>query len=122
MGIARLDEGRRREVDLGHLRGRWTYTGEAAGCVKVGVRRLEIPAGGWSTPAHQHGLDEEIFYVLSGRGLSWQDGEACEVGPGDWVHVTPGVPHWHGAAPSSIFVHAAVTAGGDIIWLGRVDG
>lgn len=85
MGIARLDEGRRREVDLGHLRGRWTYTGEAAGCVKVGVRRLEIPAGGWSTPAHQHGLDEEIFYVLSGRGLSWQDGEACEVGPGDCI-------------------------------------
>lgn len=25
MGIARLDEGRRREVDLGHLRSRWTY-------------------------------------------------------------------------------------------------
>jgi uncharacterized cupin superfamily protein len=49
------------------------------------VRRLELRAGGWSTPAHQHGLDEEIFYVLSGRGLSWQDGEVCEVGPGDCI-------------------------------------
>ncbi len=85
MGIARLDEGRRREVDLGHLQSRWTYAGEAAGCVKVGVRRLEVPAGGWSTPAHQHGVDEEIFYVLSGRGLSWQGGEVCEVGPGDCI-------------------------------------
>jgi uncharacterized cupin superfamily protein len=85
VGIARLDEGRRREVELGHLRGRWTYAGEAAGCVKVGVRRIEMPAGGWSTPAHEHGLDEEIFYVLSGRGLSWQDGEACEVGEGDCI-------------------------------------
>jgi uncharacterized cupin superfamily protein len=85
VGIARLDEGRRREVELGHIRGRWTYAGEAAGCVKVGVRRLELPAGGWSTPAHQHGLDEEIFYVMSGRGLSWQDGEVCEVGPGDCI-------------------------------------
>jgi uncharacterized cupin superfamily protein len=85
VGIARLDEGRRREVELGHLRSRWTYAGEAAGCVKVGVRRLELPAGGWSTPAHQHGRDEEIFYVLSGRGLSWQDGEVCEVGPGDCI-------------------------------------
>jgi uncharacterized cupin superfamily protein len=85
VGIARLDEGRRREVDLGHLRGRWTYAGEAAGCVKVGVRRIELPVGGWSTPAHQHGLDEEIFYVMSGRGLSWQDGEVCEVGPGDCI-------------------------------------
>jgi uncharacterized cupin superfamily protein len=85
VGIARLDEGRRREVEAGHLRSRWTYVGEAAGCVKVGVRRIELPAGGWSTPAHEHGLDEEIFYVLSGRGLSWQAGEVCEVGPGDCI-------------------------------------
>lgn len=85
MGIARLDEGRRREVDLGHLRSRWTYAGEAAGCVKVGMRRIELPTGGWSTPAHEHGLDEEIFYVLSGRGLSWQAGEVCEVRPGDCI-------------------------------------
>jgi uncharacterized cupin superfamily protein len=85
VGIARLDEGRRREVDLGHLRSRWTYAGEAAGCVKVGMRRIELPTGGWSTPAHEHGLDEEIFYVLSGRGLSWQAGEVCEVRPGDCI-------------------------------------
>jgi len=85
MGIARLDEGRRREVDLGHLRSRWTYVGEAAGCVSVGLRRIELPAGGWSTPAHQHGRDEEIFYVLSGRGLSWQDGEVSEVRAGDCI-------------------------------------
>ena len=85
MGIAHFDNARTREYAVGHLRGRWTFVGEAAGCVKVGVRRLEVPAGAWSTPAHQHGRDEEIFYVLSGRGLSWQDGEVCEVGPGDCI-------------------------------------
>jgi uncharacterized cupin superfamily protein len=85
VGIARLDEGRRREVEAGHLRGTWTFVGEAAGCVKVGVRRIELPAGGWSTPVHEHGRDEEIFYVLSGRGLSWQAGQVCEVGPGDCI-------------------------------------
>jgi uncharacterized cupin superfamily protein len=85
MGIARLDEGRRREDDLGHLRSRWTYAGEAAGCIKVGLRRIEVPAGGWSTPAHEHGRAEEIFYVLSGRGLSWQAGQVCEVRPGDCI-------------------------------------
>jgi uncharacterized cupin superfamily protein len=106
VGIARLDEGRRREVDLGHLRSRWTYAGEAAGCVKVGVRRLELPAGGWSTPAHQHGLDEEIFYVLSGRGLSWQDGEVCEVGPGDCiVYLARGGAHTlHALEPLDVVV------------------
>jgi uncharacterized cupin superfamily protein len=85
VGIARLDEGHRREVDLGHLRGSWTFAGAAAGCTKVGVRRLELPAGGWSTPAHEHGRDEEIFYVLSGRGVSWQAGEAAGVRAGTGV-------------------------------------
>jgi uncharacterized cupin superfamily protein len=85
MGIARLDEGRRREFELGHLRGRWTYAGDAAGCVRVGMRRIELPSGGWSTPAHEHGREEEIFYVMSGRALSWQAGQACEVGPGDCI-------------------------------------
>jgi uncharacterized cupin superfamily protein len=94
VGIAHLEAAPVREYNLGHLRGRWTYVGEAAGCVRVGVRRLEVPAGGWSTPAHQHGLDEEIFYVVSGRGLSWQGGEVCEVGPGDCiVHLARGGAH-----------------------------
>jgi uncharacterized cupin superfamily protein len=85
VGIAHFDHAPVREDDLGHLRGRWTMLGVAAGCVKVGVRRIQLPAGGWSTPVHEHGRDEEIFYVLSGRGLSWQDGEVCEVGPGDCI-------------------------------------
>ncbi len=39
-------------------------------------------------PPHLHGAEEEIFYVLSGSGLSWQDGETFEVRAGDCiVHV-----------------------------------
>ena len=64
--------------------------GAAAGCVNVGVRRIELPAGGWSTPAHEHGREEEIFYVLAGRGLSWQAGEAAEVRAGDCIVYLPG--------------------------------
>ena len=90
MGIAHLDEAPAREYDLGHLRGRWTMVGNAAGCVNVGVRRIQLPAGGWSTPAHEHGRDEEIFYVLGGRGLSWQAGNASEVGAGDCIVYLPG--------------------------------
>jgi len=85
MGIAHWDEARKRSRALGHLQGTWTFLGEAAGCGAVGVRRIEVSAGGWSTPAHEHGRDEEIFYVLSGRGLSWQDGETFEIDPGDCV-------------------------------------
>jgi uncharacterized cupin superfamily protein len=59
--------------------------GTAAGCVNVGVRRIDLPAGGWSTPAHEHGREEEIFYVLAGRGLSWQAGETAEIRAGDCI-------------------------------------
>src|SRR5256885_14083770 len=85
MGIAHYDEAPVREFALGHLRGRWTMVGVAAGCVKAGVRRIEIPAGGWSTPAHEHGRDEEIFFVLAGSGVSWQNGETFEIRAGDCV-------------------------------------
>jgi uncharacterized cupin superfamily protein len=85
VGIAHFDAAPSREYELGHLRGRWTMLGEAAGCVRIGVRRIEVPAGGWSTPAHEHGRQEEIFYVLAGQGLSWQAGRVAEVGPGDCI-------------------------------------
>jgi uncharacterized cupin superfamily protein len=85
MGIVHWDDAARRERRIGHLHGIWTFLGEAAGCAGVGVRRIELPAGGWSTPAHEHGREEEIFYVLAGRGLSWEDGNAYEIGAGDCI-------------------------------------
>jgi uncharacterized cupin superfamily protein len=90
VGIVHFDEARRRELRVGHLHGTWSFLGEDAGSVGVGVRRIEIPSGGWSTPAHEHGSAEEIFYVLDGRGLSWQDGVTAEIGPGDCVVYHPG--------------------------------
>jgi uncharacterized cupin superfamily protein len=85
VGIAHFDHAPAREFELGHLRGRWTGLGDAAGCVSVGVRRIQVPPGGWSTPAHEHGREEEIFFVLAGRGLSWQNGRTSEIGPGDCI-------------------------------------
>jgi uncharacterized cupin superfamily protein len=93
MGITHFDEVPSRTYELGHIRGRWTLLGEAAGSVGVGLRRIELPAGGWSTPAHEHGAEEEIFYVLSGRGLSWQGGRVAEIRAGDCVVYLPN----HGA-------------------------
>jgi uncharacterized cupin superfamily protein len=78
-------KGRRREA--GHIGGAWQYLGAAAGSVGVGVNRIRVDPGKWSTPAHVEGAEEEIFYVLAGSGVSWQDdgegGAAYPVGPGD---------------------------------------
>jgi uncharacterized cupin superfamily protein len=90
MGIAHFDEAPVHERGIGHIQGRWTMLGAAAGCVKVGVRRIQLPAGGWSTPVHEHGLDEEIFYVLDGSGLSWQAGEVTAIRAGDCIVYLPG--------------------------------
>jgi uncharacterized cupin superfamily protein len=34
---------------------------------------------------HVHSREEEIFFVLAGTGLLWQDGETCEVRAGDTI-------------------------------------
>ena len=85
MGITHFDEAPSHEFEIGHLRGRWTLLGEAAGSIGVGVRRIQVPADGWSTPAHEHGSEEEIFYVLKGRGLTWQKERTAEIGAGDCI-------------------------------------
>ncbi len=80
-----MDEVEDFEITVGHIRGTWSFVGRSAGSLSVGANRIEIPAGGWSTPAHEHGRQEEIFYVLSGKGFSWQRGEAYDIGEGDAI-------------------------------------
>jgi uncharacterized cupin superfamily protein len=89
VGIAHFDEAPVREVEVGHIRGRWSALGAAAGSVGVGVRRIQVPASAWSTPAHEHTGEEELFYVLAGRGLSWQKGRTSEVAAGDCILYRP---------------------------------
>jgi uncharacterized cupin superfamily protein len=85
MGLTHFDEAPARDYALGHLRNRWTLLGEAAGSETVGVRRIQIEPGGWSTPAHEHGRSEEIFYVLGGAGVSWQRGRTAAIRAGDCI-------------------------------------
>jgi uncharacterized cupin superfamily protein len=85
MRIANLHESPSREVANGHLKGVWRDLGRDVGTRSVGLRRIEIAAGHFSTPAHDHGADEEIFFVLGGEGLLWQDGKTYAVGSGDCI-------------------------------------
>src|SRR5436190_10489377 len=63
----------------------WQLLGNAAGTVGVGVNRIRIAPGKLSTPPHSHGASEEIFFVLAGSGLSWQDENVYEVRAGDTI-------------------------------------
>jgi uncharacterized cupin superfamily protein len=83
-----------RRVEVGHLRARWTFVGRAAGCLDVGVRRIQVDPGAFSTPLHVHAHDEETFYVLGGSGVSLQDDAAHPIRAGDCiVHPEAGAAH-----------------------------
>ncbi len=66
---------------------------------------------------------EQALVVVEGDGLiQWEVlDEPRPLTVGDWIHVQPGVPHWHGAAPDSEFVHLAITASGPTEWRDHVE-
>ncbi len=56
--------------------------------------------------SHWHIHDgEQALIVVEGRGLiQWEGLDAAEVlQPGDWVHVSAGTAHWHGAVPDDAY-------------------
>lgn len=85
MALLNLYEAKSREVSVGHIKGVWHDLGRQAQTRTVGLRRIEIAADHFSTPAHEHANEEEIFFVLDGEGLLWQDGETFEVRRGDCI-------------------------------------
>jgi uncharacterized cupin superfamily protein len=92
--VVNLDEIESRHVEVGHLNADWSFVGAAAGSVAVGMRRIQIRPGSFSTPLHVHAHDEETFYVLGGSGLSVQNDKTYEVRPGDCiVHLEAGEAH-----------------------------
>jgi uncharacterized cupin superfamily protein len=88
MTLVHWDDAPRRERAAGDIHATWVDLGTAAGSDRIGLSRILIEPGRRSTPAHVHGAEEEIFYVLDGWGQLWQDGATCEVRAGDAiVHV-----------------------------------
>ena len=70
---------------------------------------------------HVHDREQAIVAVFGHGLVAWEGLDApVALAVGDWWHVQPGIPHWHGATPDSPFAHIAVTAGGSVTWLHEV--
>jgi uncharacterized cupin superfamily protein len=94
VGIAHWDDVAPQRVDHGQLASNRYDLGTAAGSLNVGVKRLRVDAGTLASPVHIEHDEEEIFFVLGGSALSWQDGTTYEVGEGDClVHLAGGATH-----------------------------
>jgi uncharacterized cupin superfamily protein len=85
MGLAHWDDVERHGNAKGEMDAEWQFLGRAAGTAGVGVNRVRVAPGKLPTPPHSHGASEELYYVLAGSGLAWQDEDVHEVRPGDCV-------------------------------------
>src|SRR3954452_16155197 len=101
--IAHWDEVEAVRRAKGPMAATWQRLGDAAGARGIAVNRIRIDPGRLSTPPHSHARAEEIFFVLSGAGLSWQDGKVCEVREGDTlVHLADHEEHPLRAGPDGL--------------------
>jgi uncharacterized cupin superfamily protein len=85
VGIAHWDDVEQHRRAKGPMDATWQMLGPAAGTKGVGVNRVRVAPGKLPTPPHSHGASEEVYFVLGGSGLLWQDDEVYEVRPGDCV-------------------------------------
>ena len=83
--IAHWDEAESDRAEAGHIAGEWTDLGVAAGTKTVGLSRIKVDPGKWSTPLHRQTAEEEIFFVLGGSGICLLRDSAFEVAPGDCI-------------------------------------
>jgi uncharacterized cupin superfamily protein len=83
--LAHWDDVERFRRAKGEMDATWQPLAASAGAVGVGVNRVRVEPGKLPTPPHSHGASEELYYVLGGSGLAWQDDEVHEVRPRDLV-------------------------------------
>ena len=81
--------------------------GDAAGLQRIGVSLVRIPPGKESFIPHAHTVQEEFVFILQGKGRVILDGDAHDIGPGDFV-----------GFPTDGVVHHLVSDGpGDLVYL-----
>jgi uncharacterized cupin superfamily protein len=85
VGIADWDEVEQHRRAKGEMDAAWQFLGRVAGARTIGMNRVRVAPGKLPTPPHSHGASEEIYYVLGGSGLVWQDEVVHEVRPGDCI-------------------------------------
>jgi uncharacterized cupin superfamily protein len=101
--VAHWDEVEPRHRAKGEMEADWQPLGGAAGTHAVGANRVRVAPGKLPTPPHSHGASEELYFVLAGSGLAWQDGEVHEVRPLDCVIHRPNeMEHTFVAGPDGL--------------------
>jgi len=57
---------------------------------RLGVMQTRVAPGKSACPFHTHHLEDEVFFVLSGRGVFRYGDTICEIKPGDCISCPAG--------------------------------
>jgi len=66
--------------------------GRMIGAKKLGYNLTAVPPGKRAYPFHNHRSNEEMFYILEGRGEVRIGAETFPIGAGDFIACPPGGP------------------------------
>lgn len=70
---------------------------------------------GGHTAWHHHTIGQTL-YVTDGVGyVQARGGPLLTIRPGDVIRIEAGEEHWHGAGPTNLMTHLAITEG-DTVW------
>ena len=67
-----------------------SWLGQAMGSKKLGFNVAVVPPGKRVFPYHQHSAQEELFFVLEGRGSIRLGGRKRRIRQGDFISIPPG--------------------------------
>lgn len=73
------------EMAYGDMRCERRRLAVAAGATAIGASLFTVPPDARQMPPHVHSDEEEIFFVVVGSGLLWQDGATYAVARGDTI-------------------------------------
>ena len=68
----------------------------------------EMPAGASVPFVHAHKQNEEIYYILSGRGTMVVDNDSVSLAAGDWLRIAPAARRQMSAAPDSPLTYICI--------------
>ena len=69
--------------------------GDAAGLTQMGINRLHLPPGVWSSQRHWHAAEDEFVYVLEGEVVLVSDAGEEVLKAGDCAGFKAGDPDGH---------------------------
>ena len=98
---------------IGKTEGARTELHDKLGLTGAEISVNTLPAGASVPFVHAHKANEEIYFVISGRGRAVVDGDEIELKEGDWIRIAPaGKRQFFAAADSPIsYICIQVKAG-----------